>query len=114
VSEPDILPDSRLRDPSKGLVFKGSQAWQPVFCANCGKDGGWTPTTSTYMFYLCDNCVDTHGVPAGTMVIPDQVFWQKCREAQMNEFGRELTPIELLQTVEEGASPLARLLTLGR
>lgn len=110
----NILPDSRLQRSDKGLRFRGSQGWRPVFCANCGKDAGWCPETTTFMFYLCDKCVETHGQIAGTMMVPDEVFWRQCRDAQLNEFGRELTPVELTSVLEEGASPLAKLLTLGQ
>lgn len=112
---PDILPDSRARNRERGRVFRGSQAWLPVYCANCHKDAGWCPETTTYLFYLCDNCVGTYGEIAGTMLVPDEVHFRRCREAQMNEYGRELTPLELAKTLEEeGASPLAKLLTLGQ
>lgn len=111
----NVLPDSRARNKERGRVFRGSQAWLPVYCANCGKDAGWCPETTNFLFYLCDLCVQAHGQIAGTMLVPDEVFWQKCREAQMNEYGRELAPIELAKTLEEeGASPLAKLLTLGQ
>lgn len=109
----DILPDSRAK-VARGQIFASNGTWVPVFCANCGKDGGWTHENSTHMFYLCNNCVGTYGEIAGTMLVPDEVQWQRCQEAIANELGPQATETELLSILEEGASPLAKLLTLGR
>lgn len=109
----DILPDCRAKE-AKGRVFKGSVAWVPVFCANCGADSGSCPEHMEFMFYLCNKCVGTHGEVAGTMMVPDEVFWQQVREAQIAEHGRELAGAELMSFLErEAETPLAKLILEG-
>lgn|SRR4051812_17930216 len=105
----DVLPDSRAKTP-RGLVFVGSQAWEPVFCANCGKEGGLCPAESTFMFYLCNPCFASKGHITGTMVVPDQEFYTKLAYEQQATYGRAATHNELLQTIAEDSTSLATLL----
>lgn len=109
----NILPDCRANE-AKGRVFKGSMSWVPVFCANCGRDGGLCPEGMGFIFYLCNTCVSRYGEIAGTMMMPDEVFWEKVQQAQIEEYGRQLTFEELQRVVQEGASPLATLLSERR
>mgnify|MGYP003442870282 FL=1 len=110
---PDLLPDSRAK-VTRGRVFCGAQSWVPVFCANCGTDGGLCPEENmTFMFYLCNSCVGTHGEVAGTLMMPDQAFWQRVADAQMDEFGRYLNEAELSKVVEDASTPLSRLILGG-
>lgn len=110
----NILPDSRARE-TKGRIFTANGTWIPIFCANCGKEGGSCPEENmTFMFYLCPSCFESKGHITSTMVMPDEVFWSKVRDAQIEEHGRVLTEQELLSVVQEGASPLARLLSESR
>jgi hypothetical protein len=89
-------------------------SWVPVFCANCGADGGSCPEENmTFMFYLCNKCAQTHGQIAGTMMMPDEVFFEKLKQEQMASYGRYLTQEELSAIVAADASPLATLLTQG-
>lgn len=107
---PDILPDSRARE-TKGRIFTQIGVWIPVFCANCGVPGGSCPEENmTFLFYLCNKCAETHGAIAGTMMMPDEVFFQKLKEEQIASYGRYLTQPELAAVVEADASPLAKLL----
>ena len=113
----DLLPDSRLKHivTPKGRVFTASGAFVPVFCANCGADGGLCPEEgTTFLFYLCNNCAEKYGKIAGTLMMPDEVFWQKLKDEQMASHGRYLTEQELLAVVEANASPLATLLNSRR
>jgi hypothetical protein len=67
------LPDSRLKDPSHKMVYRGRQWWEKVFCANCGCDAGlMTAEWSAHCFYLCQLCAETYGQPPGTMEIPEK------------------------------------------
>ena len=69
----NILPDSRAKE-TKGRIFTPSGAWVPVFCANCGADGGLCPEENmTFMFYLCRKCSETYGAITGTMMMPDEI-----------------------------------------
>lgn len=109
----NILPDSRLRDKNRGEV----QTLHPIlgrmipsFCANCGHEGPLVSKTLTYFFYLCNSCAETHGAPAGTMLIPDEVFMRKLVDAQIEEHGRLLDERELGKVIEDNDTPLARLI----
>lgn len=68
----------------------------------------------TFLFYQCEPCARTYGQIAGTMVMPDEIFFEKLRQEQLASHGRYLTETELLQVVEEGASPLSTLLIQGQ
>jgi hypothetical protein len=105
----NILPDSRAK-VTRGQVFTSSGTWIPVFCANCGTDGGLCPEESTFMFYLCNDCFDKYGAITGTMTVPDAVFYEKLAQEQQQAFGRPATMSELLQVIENDSTPLATLL----
>ena len=113
----DLLPDSRASKivTPRGMVQGPGGMWEPVFCANCGADGGLVPAEGmTFMFYLCNSCAQTHGAIAGTMMMPDEVFWQRLKEEQLASHGRYLTELEMAQVLEADASPLATLLKSRR
>lgn len=85
----DLLPDSRCLDP-KGLIRSKAGMWVPVFCANCGKAGGMVPeANTTFMFYLCNLCAETHGAVANTLMIPDEVFFGEIAAEQEAKRQRE-------------------------
>ena len=111
----DTLPDSRLKDAGKGIVrlpFANlcPMNWVPIFCANCGAAGGYVPEENcTFAFYLCNACAEKWSPLAGTMAVPDEVFWQKVKEAQIEKYGRELTAPEVEAALKDGDSILARL-----
>jgi hypothetical protein len=110
----DVLPDSRLRE-SKGAIQSPLGMWVPIFCANCGTEGGAVPVeNTTFAFWLCTPCAETHGHIAGTMMMPDEVFFELLKEEQLEAYGRFLTEQELADVVAADASPLATLLKEGR
>jgi hypothetical protein len=105
--KPNILPDSRLRE-TKGRVSVRGTTFVPIFCANCGADGGGVPEEHmTFAFYLCDPCAEKWGPIAGTYVEPDAVFFEKVKQAQLEKYGRLLTQEELAKL--DGTGPLAVL-----
>jgi hypothetical protein len=113
----NILPDSRMKTihTPRGMVQGPGGMWLPVFCANCGADGGLCPEENmTFMFYLCNKCSETHGQIAGVMMMPDEVFYEKLKQEQLASHGRYLTPLEVAAVVEADASPLAKLIKSGR
>ena len=111
---PDLLPDSRLKN-TKGRIFTSSGVWVPVFCANCGAEGGSCPEENmTFLFYQCQACFEKYGEIAGTMVMPDEVFFEKLKQEMLESYGRELTEQELIVIVQEDASPLATLIKSGQ
>jgi len=106
----DILPDSRAKE-TKARVYTPAGAWIPFFCANCGKECGSCPEQNmTFLFYLCPKCFETHGEIAGTMTVPDKVFFDRISQEQQEAYGRVLTHAELVQVVQDDSSPLATLL----
>ena len=108
----DVLPDSRLKllHTPRGMLNGPGGTWIPFFCANCGKHCGSCPETSTFLFYLCPKCFETHGAIAGTMTVPDKDFFDRVAQEQQEVHGRSLTHLELVRVVQEDSSPLATLL----
>lgn len=106
VAKPDILPDSRLRE-TKGRVrhvsdLLGGQWWIPIFCANCGADGGFIPEESkSFAFYLCESCGEKWEPLAGTMKVPTEVFWETVKQEQLEKYGRELTGLEVAEALKD-------------
>jgi hypothetical protein len=99
---PDLLPDSRCKKvfTSKGVVFRVGVPWIPIYCASCHCDGGFVPEENcTFAFYLCEPCFERYGAIAGTYAMPDEVFWEKLREAQQ-KYGKWLEPDELALALE--------------
>jgi len=115
----EILPESRLLDRRKGSVrgvFLGvSINWIPVFCASCGRPHGYVPEENMkFAFWLCDPCADRYGAVAGTLMMPDQVFWSKVREEQLEKYGRILNMQELQAAADSPCTPLGKLLRDGK
>ena len=103
---PDFLPDCRAQRWTSA-VQSVSGWWVPVYCANCGADGGMVPEENmTFLFYLCNTCAETHGQIAGTMLMPDEVFFAKLAAAQLERYGRYLTPEEWGVVSEDPTHPL--------
>jgi hypothetical protein len=111
----EILPDSRLKDTAKGSKVMpfgrvNRLNWAPIFCANCGAPGGYVPEENmTFAFYLCNSCGEKWAPLVGTMAVPDEVFWQKVKEAQMEKYGRLLTAEEIVRALEDGESVISKL-----
>jgi hypothetical protein len=106
---PGILPDSRSKEIKKVQRHVGLN-WVPTYCANCGKEAPYyTPEDSTFFFWLCDPCYARMGKIADTYVVPDEVFFEKARQVQLEEFGRELSVTELLETLKAGNTALSKL-----
>jgi hypothetical protein len=64
----------------------------------------------TFMFWLCNDCFKKYGELAGTMVVPDQVWWQRIKEESLEAYGRELSHEELQAVADSDTSPLATLI----
>jgi len=67
------IPDARLdlwgrRKRTEVVLLE--QLYERVFCVNCGKAAG-AVTKGSPIFFLCDECVEKWGPPAGCIeVIP--------------------------------------------
>jgi hypothetical protein len=105
-----LLPDTRLKIPTKVQRHK-DQNWVPIFCANCGKDGGWVPDNSTFAFYICTPCAAKCGNIDGTYMVPDEVFFDKLRNVQIEEFGRELSVYEMTEAIKNENNVLSKLVS---
>lgn len=113
MSTADILPDSRLRtvhSTRRSVFDKNGVEWIPVFCANCGKEGGLVTTTCTFAFWICGSCEKTHGHITTMMRVPDHEFYEKLKNEQLEMAGRPLTQSEIAQVIAEDATPLAKLI----
>jgi hypothetical protein len=82
------LPDSRLRE-LKGLVFDKKLGWlRPIFCANCGKPGGYVTLDavdpdSGFAFYMCTSpCWEKFGLKTEFMAVPDAIIRAAIRQDQ--------------------------------
>lgn len=105
----NVLPDSRAKE-TRDRVFINGAAWIPVFCANCGKEGGRCPEENmTFMFYLCNGCFERYGHITHTYIMPDEVFYQKLRDEQLEKYGRFLTPAEIAAELENPKSGISLL-----
>jgi hypothetical protein len=113
----NILPDSRL-----ATVFTAKNArpgplgfMVPIYCGSCGVEGGQVPEENmTFAYWLCKSCFAKYGEVVNTYVMPDEVFWRKLNEEQLEAHGRLLTGPELLDIVAADSSPLATLIKEGR
>jgi hypothetical protein len=109
----DLLPSSRLRNPVRVQRLEnnlGSLNWVPIFCANCGADGGMVPEENmSFAFYLCNPWAEKWAPLTNTYMEPDAVFWQKVREAQLEKYGRELAPSELVDVLKDDSSVISKL-----
>ncbi|MEO6564806.1 MAG: hypothetical protein ABIO63_02120 [Casimicrobiaceae bacterium] len=113
----DVLPDSRLGTvlTPKRAEWRVGAFWVPIFCASCGVEGGKVPEENmTFAFWLCQPCFAKYGVLADMMVTPDEVFYEKLKQEQLEAYGRFLTAPELIAVVEADATPLATLIQQGR
>jgi hypothetical protein len=105
----ELLPDSRAKT-TRGRIFRADGCWVPVFCANCGVEGGMCPEENmTFICWICAKCNVTYGAIAGTLSMPDEVFWREVAEAQRAKYGRVLTAEEVAKSLEDPLSLESRL-----
>lgn len=110
----NVLPNSIAQRSTKHVIWANGMKWLPTFCANCGKEGGLVLETDldrikNFAFYLCVPCAEKWSPLADTAIAPDEIFWQKVHEAQMENFGRELTTEELVEALKDDNHILTKL-----
>jgi hypothetical protein len=110
----DSLPNSIALRNERVIVWANGMKWLPTFCANCGKEGGMVMETDwervkNFAFYLCDPCSEKWSPLVDTKLAPDEVFWQKVRAVQFDEFGRELSEPELIEALKDDNHILTKL-----
>lgn len=105
----DLLPTSRPKVDRDATVHRGL-SWVPIFCANCGADGGFIPEQGpAFAFYLCDPCAEIWSPLAGTLAVPDEVFWEKIKQEQIERYGRELSGDEVAEALKDPQHVLSKL-----
>lgn len=111
-----VLPDSRAREGRGAVPTCTPMGWMvPIYCANCGVEGGLVPEeNTTFAFWLCNPCFGAYGEIAGTMAMPDEVFWERLKQEQLEKYRRMLTPEELQDVAVANTTPLAALIREGR
>ena len=113
----DVLPESRQLGvyTQRNVVNICGAYWVPIYCASCSTKGGMVPEENmTFACWLCNNCYARYGHLTNLMVMPDEVFWERLIQEQLDSFNRILTNEELTAIVEADASPLATLIKQGR
>lgn len=103
------LPNCLTRTPRSDPNMPG---WFYLFCANCGAEGGRVMDTllpAQYAFYLCNDCVEKYGEPAGCTATPDDVFWKKVQDAMTEEYGHVLTEHEIAIELDNPSSIVSTL-----
>lgn len=104
-----VLPNSVPRE-IKGFTMRNGIPWINIFCANCGCDGGQIPEdTKDFAFYLCVACGEKWAPLAGTYLVPDEVFWEKVKQVQLDEYGRILQDYEIIEALKDGNHVLSKL-----
>ncbi len=110
MSEPNVLPDSRLKD-AKGTVMvdwptatgKIRLELEPIFCFNCGTPAGYVPKgIMSFVSWLCQPCSEEWGATASLHSSPDQEFWDAVGAEMVARFGKALTQDELWVLAEQG------------
>lgn len=111
--QPDILPDSRLKRTVGAKPGPGGW-WVPVFCAVCGAPHGYVPEENcNFACWLCNDCSEVHGVVFGAMAMPDEVWWAKVAQEQLEKYQRLLSTEDLEELHKHGNTALAKLLKEG-
>jgi hypothetical protein len=63
----------------------------------------------TFAFWLCNLCFAKHGDITNTMVMPDEVFWEEVKQAQLDKHGHTLNVEETLVALADPESLESRL-----
>jgi hypothetical protein len=110
---PDILPSCTTRE-LRGRTTIDGVVNIPIHCMNCGHHYGYAPETITqpgggYVGYLCQDCAEKWSPLVGTMCVPDEVFAQKAAEAQLEQFGHLLSPLDAAKALDDPGSQLSKL-----
>ena len=110
----DTLPNCIAQRNERSIVWANGMKWLPIFCANCSKEGGQVLETDwvrvkNFAFYLCDPCAAKWAPMVDVAMAPDEVFWHKVHDAQLENFGRELSEAELIEAMKDDTHILTKL-----
>lgn len=111
----EVLPSSipRSQKVDHNLSQPGAE-WLYAYCASCGCDGGRflkadIPNREEFGFYLCNDCAAKYGNLPGTVMVPDQVFYDLVKQAQIEREGRLLEPYEMIEALKNSDHYLSKL-----
>lgn len=83
----EVLPNSRAKEDKQVTHDHMLGNVVPLYCANCHAQGGFVPVDGPpFAFWLCNDCVAKHGLPAAMMCQPDEEYWGEIAAEQ--EFRR--------------------------
>lgn len=90
-----FLPDCRT-SVVRDRIYRDGLNWIPIWCAHCGKEGPRIPEDNhEFAFYECIACCEKHPPAPGTYRVPDEDFFERMRQAQLEECGHYLSPLEI-------------------
>jgi hypothetical protein len=112
----DVLPNCIAREVRGAIECDGMQM-VPVFCGNCGCDSHHRVSAETikHAFYLCEdgpgqrNCAAKWQHLAGTHAVPDEVFFERVKQAQLEKDGRFLSVAETVEALKDSDHYLSKL-----
>ena len=109
----DTLPNCLTRTPQVDRYICQPGTWFHLYCANCHKSAPYrvrdTEMPAQYAFYLCNDCADKWGEPAGCTKIPDEIFGAKVQAAMMEEYGHILNDTEVAVQLDDPTSVISKL-----
>lgn len=110
----DVLPNCitrRALSEARDLLDR-----VPVFCASCGCDSGYRVSGGIgHAFFLCEdrpgqkNCWAKWQHLVGMRPVPDEVFFERVKQAQLERDGRELGGHEVLEALTNSDHYLSKL-----
>ena len=62
-----------------------------------------------FAFYLCQPCANKWTPLSNTGIAPDEAFWAKVHDAQIEKFGRVLSDQEIIEALKDDQSIIAKL-----
>ena len=63
----------------------------------------------TFVCWMCQPCLDKYGKIAGTMLVPDAVFFERVKQEQVAKYGRVLSAEETVLSLADPNSLESKL-----
>lgn len=108
----DVLPDARARD-SKNAIMHAGVSYVRMHCISCGRRAPWiVREDARHVSYLCEgpnSCSAKFGGIANTCAVPDEIYAEKVRQAQVERVGRPLNAREMIVQLDDPNSYLSLL-----
>jgi hypothetical protein len=108
----EVLPDSRAKS-GRGSVMIDTpygRLWHvPLFCGNCGDAGPLVTENCTFAFWLCPKCETKWSPLVGMLAVPDEIFFARLKQEQIEQCGREMTLPELVTAISDESNILSKL-----